>query len=91
MTTENSNTPHPERNPLAEDSVRSVTAPGQSTDEFLEVLADHLGLEFRKLIEAMPNDRKREVADVARLVIDMNPEQRARIAKCLPHLEGGDL
>ena len=81
MTVKNSNTTHPNGNPLAEDSARSVTVPSRSTDELLEALGDKMGMRFRELIDAMTDSQKREFERTALKLMAMDSGQLARIAK----------
>ena len=93
MITQNSKISPSERNPSAEDSARSVTALDQSIDKLIEALGDKEGPRFRKLIEAMPDDGRRKFMDAALLVLKMDSEQLARLAKHLADEpgKGGDL
>ena len=86
MTVKNSNTTHPERNQSAGKNADGLTLPPDafaSTDTFVNVLADELGPEFRKVVDAMTDSQKREFEWAAIQVMTMDSGQRARVAKYL--------
>jgi uncharacterized NAD(P)/FAD-binding protein YdhS len=86
MTVKNSNTTHPERNQSAGKNADGLTLPPDafaSTDTFVNALADELAPEFRKIVDAMTDHQKREFEWTAIQVMEMDSEQRTRIAKYL--------
>jgi hypothetical protein len=75
MTVKNSNTTHPERNQSAGKNADGLTLPPDafaSTDTFV-----------RKIVDAMTDHQKREFEWTAIQVMEMDSEQRTRIAKYL--------